>query len=50
MALFVLLASGTALWIMMAALLPFLVSLPFRLFVGREIWSRSTTAPSCSAG
>ena len=37
-ALFVLLASGTALWIMMAALLPFLVSLPFRLFVGREIW------------
>ena len=37
-ALFVLLASGTALWIMAAALLPFLVSLPFRLFVGPEIW------------
>ena len=37
-ALFVLLASGAALWIMSAALLPFLVSLPFRLFVGPEIW------------
>jgi hypothetical protein len=37
-ALFVLLASGTALWIMTAALLPFLVSLPFRLFFGPEIW------------
>jgi hypothetical protein len=36
--LFVLLASGTALWIGAAALLPFLVSLPFRLFVGPEIW------------
>lgn len=36
--LFVLLASGTVLWIMTAALLPFLVSLPFRLFVGPEIW------------
>ena len=34
----VLLASGTALWIMTVALLPFLVSLPFRLFVGPEIW------------
>jgi hypothetical protein len=38
LALFVLLASGTALWILMAALLPFLVSLPFRLFVGPEVW------------
>jgi hypothetical protein len=37
-ALFVLLASGTALWIMAAAFLPFLVSLPFRLFVEPEIW------------
>jgi hypothetical protein len=37
-ALFVLLASGTALWILAAALLPFVVSLPFRLFVEPEVW------------
>jgi hypothetical protein len=37
-ALLVLLASGTALWIMAVALLPFLVSLPFRPFVEPEIW------------
>ena len=44
--LFVLLASCTALWIMAVAFLPFLVSLPLRLFVGREIWGRSSiTAP-----
>lgn len=39
LALFILLASGTALWVMTVALLPFLVSLPFRLFVGPEVWA-----------
>jgi hypothetical protein len=36
--LFLLLVAGMALWIMAAALLPFLVSLPFRPFVGPEVW------------
>lgn len=36
--LLVVLVVGTMLWAMVAALLPFLVSLPFRPFVARETW------------